>query len=250
MPEMVYAVCRLAGSKPYTRDEMQKLITLGSNHTSVFNDVFRFSVDCGYISERPDGTYDVNFTKEQLSSFREFRYAICREIFRGEGTMFTALMRWFLSRNAEILTIKSAEDLAIAVPKELFPGVEKDYMLGFRFWAVALGFCMLHIASHISALVFAANHALLDWLEYEQLFKKGATVLARDFFGALIKSCPAFADCIRGNDIGLSLSMGLRVLHIGGMIELRYTTDSGDIWHLTDSISHPQTNNITEIIVR
>ena len=249
MPEMVYSICKLAGNKSYSKNDLRRLITLDSDDLQIYNKVFRFSVECGFITEGVDDTVIVNFSKDQLASFRAFRYTIVMDIFKSSGTMFTALAKWYLSQSTDIFTYKSAQDLAVAIPNDIFSGIEKDYILGFRFWMAALGFGMFSKSGASEILVFATNNILLDWLSFEKPFKKGKPILSREFFGLLTQNCPAFSDCVSGNDINVALSMGLRVLHLNEVIKLKYTTDSGDIWHLSNSISNPHTNNITEIIV-
>lgn len=250
MPEMVYTICKLAGSKTYKRDVIRRLITLGCDDVQIYNKVFRFSVECGFISEGADEAITTNFTKEQLASFRSFRFAVFKDIFKNSGTIFTSLARWYLSQDTDIFTYKSAQDLAVAIPNDIFSGIEKDYVLGFRFWMVALGLGMFSKSGASEIMVFAVNNILADYLRFDTPFRKGKVILAKNFFETLVRDCPAFSDCIVGNEINTALSMGLRVLHLNDVIELKYTTDSGDIWHLVNSISLPQTNNITEIMVR
>lgn len=252
MPEMVYSLCKLAESKRYDKNALKRLITLdrdtkGSNDQ--FNKVYRFANECEFLSEDNDGTVKTNFTKQQLESFRNFRYAVFTEVFKDNDTIFAGLCKWYLSQSSEIFSKTTAQDLSVEIPDYMFSGVEKDYVLGFRFWSVTLGIGMLQKAGRGSSLVFGTHQILTDWLEFGKPFKKGETVLAKDFFEILVKQCPVFSDCVNGNDINLALSMGLRVLHQNKVITLSFTTDSGDVWHLTPSISNPKTNNITEIIV-
>lgn len=249
MPEMVYSICKLAGSRAYDKDEVKRLITLNNNEVQAFHKVYRFAVECGFISEDTNNNVCVHFNSKELSSLRAFRFAVFDDVFKNSSTIFTSLAKWYLSQDSEIFTCKSAQELSVAI-LEVFAGVEKDYVLGFRFWMVTLGLAMNQKAGAGSTLVFATNNVLFDWLEFSKPFKKGKHVLAKEFFAKLISDCPIFESCIHGNDINLAFSMGLRVLYLNGVIELKYTTDSGDIWHLTNSISYPKTNNITEIIVR
>jgi hypothetical protein len=250
MPEIIYSICKLAGSNSYKKDEIKRYITLDCDSVQEYNKAFAFANECGFIKSAGDESVSTVFTPEQLSSFKNFRHAIFMNVFKGEPTMFNSLARWYLSQNSDIFGVKSAQDLAVMFPKEIFSGKEKDSALGFRFWMVALGLCMFSKTGNSLCLVFATNNAIQEWLEYEKPFKKNTTILAKDFFAKLKADCPVFESCIDGNQINLALSMGLRVLHLNGVIELKYVTDSGDIWHLVESISNPRTNKITEIIVR
>ena len=250
MPEIIYSICKLAGSKSYKKDEIKTYITLNCNSVQEYNKAFAFANECGFIKSSGDERVSTVFTKEQLTSFRRFRHAIFMSVFKDEPTIFNSLARWYLGQNVEIFGVKSAQDLAVLFPKEISSGKEKDAALGFRFWMVALGLCMFSKTGNSLCLVFATNNAIRDWLEFEKPFEQNTTILAKDFFDKLISDCPIFESCIDENQINLALSMGLRVLHLDGVIELKYVTDSGDIWHLVESISNPRTNKITEIIVR
>lgn len=250
MPEMVYSLCKLVGSKAYPHEEIKRLITLDSNDVSEFNKVLRFAVECEFIGENSENKATTTFTPKELASFRTFSYAIFRDVFKNSKTRFNGLARWFLTQQTDIFTCKSAQELAVKIPVDQFPGVDNNYMLGFRFWMVSLGLGMFSKSGGSEVLVFATNNILLEWLAFEKPFKKRKPILAREFFERLIQDCPVFGDCIIGNEVNLALSMGLRVLHLNEVIELKNITDSGDIWHLTKSVSNPQTDNITEIIVR
>lgn len=250
MPEIIYTICKLAGSNSYKKDELKSYITLNCSSVQEYNKAFAFANECGFIKTAGDEKVSTVFTKEQLSSFKTFRHTIFMDIFKGEATMFNSLARWYLTQNSDIFSVKSAQDLAVMFPKEIFSGKEKDSALGFRFWMVALGLGMFSKTGNSQCLVFATNNAIQEWLEYEKPFKKNTTILAKDFFEKLVSDCPVFDSCIDGNRINLALSMGLRVLHLNGVIELKYVTDSGDMWHLVESTSNPRTNRITEIIVR
>lgn len=250
MPEIIYTICKLVGSKTYKKDEIKRYITLNCDSVQEYNKAFAFAAECGFIKVNSDEKVSTVFTKEQLSSFRSFRHAIFMDVFKGEPTVFSSLAKWYLTQKSDVFGIKSAQDLAVKFPKEIFAGKEKDSALGFRFWMVALGLCMFSKTGNSLSLIFATNNAIQDWLEFEKPFKKGTTILAKEFISKLVAECPVFESCVEGNQLNLALSMGLRVLHLNGVIELKYVTDSGDIWHLVESISNPRTNKITEIIVR
>ena len=142
MPEIIYTICKLVGSKSYKKDEIKSYITLNCDSVQEYNKAFAFANECGFISVGGDEKVTTVFTKEQLSSFRNFRHAIFMDIFKGEPTIFNSLAKWYLGQNSDVFGIKSAQDLAVKFPKEIFSGKEKDSALGFRFWMVALGLCM------------------------------------------------------------------------------------------------------------
>ena len=82
-------------------------------------------------------------------------------------------------------------------------------------------------------------------------YKKNDVVKVKQFFKDLCSKHAEFQGLIdfnaKDNKICDSLSLGLRLLHNTKLIELIYTPDSADIWHLVESFSHKIKFDITEI---
>lgn len=247
MPEMVFVLCKLSANGSYTKEKLKKLITLDTDKTDNYNKVFRFAVECGFLTETPEGIIHCEFSTSQVSSFKNFRYAVFHEINKPDGTVFNTLAQWYLSQGLDILQLSADRDLTTwAIRADISANIDENIIHGFRFWMAAFGL----VTSEKYPLVFSTNVVMEEWLKQATPFAKNTPILARQFFDTLIREIPLFAGCISDNNLNVALSMGLRVLHLNKLIELKYTTDSGDTWHLTESISNPSTNHITEIIVR
>ena len=84
-------------------------------------------------------------------------------------------------------------------------------------------------------------------------FKEGEVIKVRSFLTKLLAVKKEFVSSVdlngNENQITTSISMGLRLLHNLKLIELIYTPDSSDIWHLTESYAHKIKRDITEIKV-
>ena len=259
MPEMVYAICKMALNKP-KKATMKKLITLDQDGESAtqFSKVYDFATNCKFINGAGNETVTTDFTEEELSSFRRFRFAVLSNVFAGQDTAFTTAAKWYLSQNSPqkmqkgetVFGLSSAAEFVAALPKDL--KVDENFVNGFRYWMSALGLVTFSMAGATGTsrppLLFATHRALKDWLEFKTPFQKGSYIPARAFFGKLVADCPVFSTCIDGNTVSASLSTGLRVLDQCGVIELKRITDAGDVWHLTRS--NTQINDITDLIIK
>ena len=261
MPEMVFAICKMALLKP-KKSAMQRIITLGSpdkTSSQQFSRVYQFSIRCGFIKEAGDGTVSTVFSDKELSCFRRFRHAVLCGVFSDQDTSFTVLARWYLSQNipadpensSSVFSLGSAADFIHSLPSNV--SVDEDYILGFRFWMVALGlasFTPLGTGPASRPLLFATHRAIGDWLDYSQPFPKEVRIHAKVFLDKLVKDCSVFSTCIKDNTLSSSLSSGLRVLQACGRIELVKITDAGDIWHLSKSAYYLKSNDLTDLVIK
>lgn len=249
MPEMVYAICKLVARKEYTSDQIADLITLKSHNKSDYYKAFNFTKDCGFISDN-ESSVKLLLPKASIKSFRDFRLQVVKSVFVDQFSIFPKVASWFLNQNTQIFRYKASQDFANQIPESVIGGIEKDYALGFRFWMVSLGFAASSKHGASQSIIFSTNTIIEDWLRIDQPFEKDKLIQARKFFECLVESIPIFAACIHGQELSLSLSMGLRVLHLNEVITINYTPDTGDEWHLSKSLMYMDTNDFTEIIVR
>ncbi len=260
MPEMVYAVCRMALLKP-KKTQMRSMITLEKDGESAdqFNKVYQFAINCGFIKESGDETVSTDFTESELSSFQHFRHAVLCNVFASQDTAFTTAAKWYVSRNIPqnivkgqtVFSLNTAAEFVQAMPKEL--NIDENFVNGFRFWMAALGlvsFSALGTGSSRPPLMFATHRAIGDWLTFSEPFQKEAYIPARSFFNKLVLDLPVFSRCIDGNTVASSVSSGLRVLESCGRIELKRVTDAGDVWHLSKSNTYWKSNDITDIVIK
>lgn len=236
MPEMVYALCKMAKNGKYTVDEIKSKITLDDNDSNKqFNAPFKFALDCEFIFESDDKKIKTVFTDEDLSSYRRFRFRIFKEVYK-KNTNFTHASRWYLSQNESIYKITKGDDLYVAFSDSLTNKAnEKSFALAFRFWIIFMGLATKTKNSQSFGLLFATNNIIQDWIEFDKPFEKGQVVSCREFFDKLVYDLPVFNVCVNNNSINLSLTIGLRALDYNDYISLIYSPDSGDIWKLHQS---------------
>lgn len=260
MPEMVYAICKMALKKP-KKNQMRRMITLDTDGESAsqFNKVYQFAISCGFIKEAGNEMVATDFTEEELSTFRRFRYAILSNVFSTKETAFTTAAKWYLSQDLpqnlvkgqSVFSLVTGAEFVQAMPKEL--NIDENFVYGFRFWMTALGltsFSAIGAGSSARPLLFATHRAIGDWLEFRNRFQREAFIPAREFFTKMREDLPVFSNCIEGNMVKPSLSSGLRVLESCGKIELKRVTDAGDVWHLTNSVYYSKSNDITDVIIK
>lgn len=250
MPEMVYVMCKLARYKEYHKQELINLVTLENLHNQTARDVYSFCIDCGFLTESGDEEVLTPFDEADLEDFSRFRYKVAANVFQGRGTLFTSVTKWFLEQDRSVFKYRTANDLASVLPLDSNQVNITEYTLGFRNWMEGLGLATVASTGSSGALVFAVHRLLKDWLTYAVPFRRNEPVMATEFFRKLNEDLPQFAGVAKENQVKESLSMGLRVLHNLGVIEIVYTHDSSDIWHLTQSVQYDNTRVLSEIIVR
>lgn len=250
MPDMVYAMCKLAHYKAYHNEEFLNLISLENPHNSIVRDVYSFCINCGFLTESGDGKVTTPFNDVDLGDFSLFRYQVATNVFRDRGTLFPTVTKWFLEQDRSIFKHRSSNELASILPLDSNVVNITEYTLGFRNWMEALGMATVAATGSSGALVFAVHRLVKDWLNFAQPFKTKEPILAASFFRELSKALPQFVGVVVDNQVKESLSMGLRVLHNLGVIEMIYTHDSSDIWHLAPSVQYDNTRILSEIIVR
>lgn len=250
MPEMVYAMCKLAGYKEYQKQEFINLMTLENPHNQVARDGYGFCINCGFLTESGDEKVLTPFDEVELANFSRFRYKVAANVFQDRGTLFTSVTKWFLEQDRSIFKYRTSNDLASILPLEPELVNITEYTLGFRNWVEALGLATVASTGSSGALVFSVHRLLKDWLIYAEPFRQNEPVMAAAFFRKLSEDLPQFAGLAVDNQVKESLSMGLRVLHNLGVIAIVYTHDSQDIWHLTPSVQYDNTRVFSEIIVR
>ena len=249
MPEMVFSVCKLANGQ-YSRSEMQRLIILDdmdNESQTQFSKVFNFAKECNFITEERDKV--ICLLGEDISSFKKFRMQVVKGIFSNRNTKFVKAAEWFLNQNdIDIFSIDTAEKLSVSFSTNLGFKPDKYFALGFRFWLVALGFAAFQ-GYRKAAIAFSCHDIIEQWI-YESDFEKCKQINARNFFNALCGDIPVFDTMISNNKLNMAFSMGLRVLRDIGVIQLQYTKDSSDVWHLDESkLDAGHDDRFTEIII-
>lgn len=255
MPEMVYSLCRLVASRRMPQDAIVEALALGQDNKNTkmsVNKVFKFAEKSGLIrkDDADDESWVCLLDNDALVSFRAFRYAILRDAAPSEEARFGKIVQWYLSQDPEIFSIDSGEELIKGMPQDFMMN-DAQNARGFIIWASALGLMQRGYAGSRRAMSIypRIDGCISDWLYFDKPFPIQELMPVREFMQKMKDDCPLLRDTFSGNDIGRPLSNALRILEGTGWIRLRYTKDSGDVWHLKKSITRQMTNDITEIEV-
>lgn len=246
-PNIVYAICKLVGRNEFTKSEIFDLMTDKKDNQGIFVHNFRFAEDCGFIKVDNEKV-ECLIPQSELSSCEKFVTYIWNKVFKVENN-FTKITRWFLNSNIDISKV-AAEQLASKCYEVAV--VDQNFIRGWHWWIQAFG--LGTISSYLTKggsryIMYDCSIALERFIKSN--YKKNDVVKAKQFFKDLCSKHAEFQGLIdfnaKDNKICDSLSLGLRLLHNTKLIELIYTPDSADIWHLVESFSHKIKFDITEI---
>ena len=247
-PTIIYSICKMASQFGDDINQLNDLMTDDNDGQKVYSKNFNFAKECGFI-EVSGQRVSCLIPEEHLASYEEFINYISINVFEKENN-FTKLTRWFLKENIEISQV-SAEQLAARCHDVV--SVDQNYIRGWHWWMIAfgLGTVSAHINTGSRYIIFDCSNALNRFVKSE--FKEGEVVKVADFLKRLFSVKKEFTSCASLNgkehQIATSLSMGLRLIHNLKCIELIYTPDGSDIWHLTESYAHKIKRDITHIKV-
>lgn len=239
MPEMVYSICKM--TLIYNdKEKIQRAICLNNNSQKSqdqFNTVYKFAKDCGFITEQKGKAYCL-LDNNKLETFAQFRFQVANNVFQTNDSLFEKIAKWYMNKDDYyIFTRESSESLAEYTNSELKTEIDKYYALGFRFWMVDLGFLSFQNYRR-GAMLFSCHNYLLQWIK-DQNFEENIFFPVRKMMDRLIMDCPLFESMIHNNHLNLAFSMAMRVLKNAEYIDARRVKDSGDVWHIEDSVLDP-----------
>lgn len=259
MPLMVYSLCKLAEDQALNRDEMQKYMTASFVKTykekseNQFNLVFAFAKAAGFIDENQRGV-TCNFSKEELSSFSTFTYAVLTKIYLEENK-FNTILKWYLQQDMSVEsdftgTARSFRERALEDQQVRKYGIEEDDIHGFFFWVEAFNIAMFekYRSGH---MLFCIENLLLQYLKRHSELVAMGSISIMDFFEKVQEDIYFIPYCYDNltNRIYYPMAQALRILDNMGMIRLEYVKDSARSWHMPKSAIFTKTNMITNIRV-
>lgn len=245
-PSMVYSICKLIANNDYSLSQLNEIMNDKDSDQKVFSKNLKFCEDCGFISIKSQ-VCECLISYEYLTTYESFINYISLNVFDTENN-FTKLTRWFLSQDISVSQI-AAEQLASKCHDAVT--VDQNFIRGWHWWMIAFG--LATVSSHIKS---GGRYALFDCSEALRRFvidncQENEIIKVRTFLTNLVNKKKEFKTVVdlksNANTICDSVSMSLRILHNLNIIELLYTPDSSDIWHLTESYSHKVKKDITEI---
>ncbi len=241
---MVKLVSRLQSP---TRQDVIDLLqpsVLVSDQSAAKN-IYIAAVNCNIINEAPDKTLVLNGEAAQLESMQGFHLYMQKRVLGvlepyQPNYLFNLYSAWYIVQNERVFQFVD-KDYETRFNEELFQDAESRTfnMTKFNGWRKP------RLSGRSEILVPCASLRLKGILT--QLLSKDEQVIKFSLFAQhLAELCPEldggslFTYCweasrsseLRGNNLSLALSTGLRQLHDSGEIELIRQADATDIWQL------------------
>lgn len=258
IPERVLSISRIVADKaPIEEKELERIlipIELNTAKTSYFRPVFDTAVELGLIGYDDDHKVVFIGDKNVIKSLKEFRRFCNSIVFSDHHTEFYAIISLFLDVDDKWLklgSITGSDSILRDVTKVTSSpslSLQKDILLGVRFWINYLGFGYFQESDKI----FLPNMytALKDFIALGNL-DKGQEYSIEDFLNNLhVGSAVALKNARVSQTLNLAMSNALRLMHDNKEIELKIHLDSEKTWHLFPNEEHEFTSDVTHILVK
>ncbi|WP_019680701.1 hypothetical protein [Ruminococcus flavefaciens] len=258
IPERVFSISHIVADKsPLDEKELEGIlipVELNNAKTSYFRPVFDTALELGLIGYNDDHKVIFMGDKKDIKSLKDFRKFCNSKVFYDSTTDFFKMISCFLSSNDEWLkygSVTTSNEIIRIINKETDIAslkLEKDVILGVRFWINFLGFGYFQESDKI----FLPNMytALKDFMALGNL-KTGMEYSVEDFLNNLHNgSTVAMKNVKATQTLNLAMSNALRLMHDNKEIELKIHLDSEKIWHLFPNEEHEFTSDITHIVIK
>lgn len=258
IPERVLSISQIVADKgPIDEKELDSILVpskLSTAKTSYFSPVFETAKELELIGYNEDKKVVFTGKKEDIKSLTAFRLFCNSVVFKDKSSDFYKIISCFLDANDEWLNYgsvtTSAEVIRLINAETGIPSLklEKDVILGVRFWINFLGFGFFQE----QAKVFLPNMytALKDFIVLGSI-EKGKEYSIDEFLDNLHSSSSvALKNARTSQTLNLAMSNALRLLHDNKEIELKKNLDSEKTWHLFPNEEHEFTSDITHIIIK
>lgn len=228
-PERVLSVCRLVAHNSMSREEVRKLMTLGSNDDKQIDQIdksIRVALEELAILTTRDNQLELAVDPDVISTVTAFRRYVSNRVFAQKNTTFYMFTRWLISQNDRIFALKSWEGMAKicgAEVKEL-SALNENAVLGWRFWAAFLGLGYLSGTMIIPNMKIRVQDVLAT--NFSKKFKFNEAIQAYDFIIWLNGKIP---EANMAGKLPLALSAALRTLHELELIRLETWQDSSRV---------------------
>lgn len=266
-PHRVFALCKLVGYGRYTREELKDyLIPMGVSgqdrgRNDRFRSVFNLAMAGDLIETDPDGKIMLRLPEVAVSSPESFRQAVANQVFSRPHLMFCRFTSWYFARNTQVLGESSA-DLYRNFNREMQFG-DQDLnayndtnIAAWRPWAAYLGLGYIHD----KVLIPNGAERIGNALKGSPDLPRKKTIPFAQFMNWLNRTCPEldYGAIFMANlgaakwgeqRLTFGLSAGLRTLHDMGRLQMTLTADATDLWHLTPSLNHPISQEVSEITI-
>ena len=258
IPERVLSISQIVLEKaPIDEKELENILVppkLNTAKTSYFRPVFDTAEELELIGYNGDRKIVFTGNKDDIKSLTDFRLFCNSKVFSDNSTEFYKIISCFLAANDEWLkygSVTTSDDVIRIINSETGIAslkLEKDVILGIRFWINFLGFGFFQETSKI----FLPNMytALKDFMVLGS-FEKGKEYSVEEFIDNLYSgSAVALRNAKSSQKLNLAMSNALRLMHDKKEIELKMNLDSEKKWHLFLNEEHEFTSDITHIIIK
>ena len=256
IPERIFSICNVVVDRePMNKKEIEKILVPEKLkvETSYFGSVFETAEELKLIGY--DDNDDVIFIgdKNNIESLQALRRYCNSFVFYDRSTDFYKIISCFLSADDEWLAygrVTTSPEIIRIINNETgikSLSLEKDVLLGIRFWINYLGFGYYQESQG----VFLPNMytALRDFMVLGSIEEKEYTV--EEFIGHLHEGVSV---ALKGSNdtlkLNLAMSNALRLMHDNKEIELKRISDSEKVWHLFPNEEHEFTSEITHIAIK
>lgn len=258
IPERVLSISQIVFDKaPIDEKELDSIlipVELNTAKTSYFRPVFDTAAELGLIGYDEDNKVIFTGNKNDIKSLKEFRMFCNSKVFSDPSTDFYKMISCFLKSNDEWLkygSVTTSNEIIRKINNETnIPSqkLEKDVILGARFWINFLGFGYFQE----NAKTFLPNMytALKDFMTLGSL-EKGREYSIEEFINNLHNgSAVALKNARETLTFNLAMSNALRLLHDNKEVELKINLDSEKKWNLFPNEEHEFTLEITHIVIK
>ena len=257
IPERILSICQaVADREPIDKKDLDYLlvpIALNRDKTSYFGPVFDAATELKLIGTNEHGQIIFIGDHKDITDLLTFRIFCNSVVFSDRTSEFYKIISCFLSANDEWLEygrMTTSQDIVRIVNQETgIPSLtlQKDVLLGIRFWISFLGFGFYQEKEGI----FLPNMytALRDFMMLGSIQEKEYAV--DDFLNSLYPGVSvALAGAKESMSLNLAMSNALRLMHDNQEIQFERHLDSARVWHLFPNPEHEFTDEITHILIR
>lgn len=258
IPERVLSISQIVADKELIGEkELESILIpskLNTAKNTYFRPVFETAKELGLIGYNEEKKVIFTGKKDDIKSLLAFRLFCNSVVFKDKSSDFYKIISCFLNANDKWLSYgsvtTSAEVIRQINAETNIPSLklEKDVILGVRFWINFLGFGFFQE----QAKIFLPNMytALKDFIVLGS-FEKGKEYSVEEFLDNLHRgSDVALKNTRTSQTLNLAMSNALRLLHDNKEIELKKNLDSEKTWHMFLNEEHEFTSEITHIIFK
>lgn len=257
-PERVFSISRIVLDKaPIDEKKLESILVpekLNTANTSYFRPVFETAKELKLIGYDEDKNVIFTGIKDNIKDMQSFRRYCNSFVFSDPSTDFYKIIGSFLSSNDEwwkygsVTTSDEVIKLLYNLTGISSNKLEKDVILGIRFWINFLGFGYFQE----NAKIFLPNMyvALKDFMFLGNV-EAGKEYAVEEFVDSLYNgSLVALKNSRDSMSFNLAFSNALRLMHDNKEIQLERISDSEKIWHMFPNNEHEFTSDITHIIIK